>query len=238
MRRRFAFSMVATLTLACWTSTPTTAHAWGHHYGGYGWGGYGGYGWGGYGGYGWGGYGGWGGYRGWGWGYPYYGSYGGYGGYGWGYPSYFGSSYYSPGYYSTPYYYSYAPSVAYSAPMYVASGPVTSYQSFYPTTATSQTPPPNRAYIQVDVPPNAELSFDGKQMQQTGPVRQFQTPPLAPQAGGYIYDVTARWMENGKEQHASRTVHVRPGQRTEVNLTRPNETTPASTPVRRPDESR
>jgi uncharacterized protein (TIGR03000 family) len=179
---------VAVLTLVCCLSAPSTAQAWGRHYGGWGYGGWGGYcgygGWG-YGGYAW-GYPGWGYYGGWrGWGYgPWY----GYGGWGYGYPYYASSP-------TMPYVY----------------GTVVSTQ---PAAATS----PDRATVRVQVPANAELVFNNTPMPSQGTQRTFVTPPLQSNAKGYTYSVVARWMQDGKERREERTIHVSPGGTTEVNF--------------------
>lgn len=234
MRRRFAFVVLTVLTLACWSSAPTPAHAWGHGWGGWGYGGwgYGGWGWGG------GGYGGYPYYAGWG-GYPYY------GGWGWGGYPYYAGSYMTPLYYTTPYYVS---DVVYSGPVYAASNPVSSYQSLYPAATTVETPPRDQAYIRVQVPANAQVLFDDTPMRQTGTDRLFRTPPLQPKAGGYSYEVTARWMANGKEHRENRVIHVTPGQTTSVNFiaqrdsSAPSTVQPAGAPaeqaVRRPGDVR
>jgi len=168
---------------------------------------------------GWGrGYGGWGrGYYGGGWGYGGLGVLGlGYGGWG-GYPGYgyggwgYGGSYYSP-YYTTPSYY--------STPIYpdaYAAAPGGTYDSFYPSAATTQQPVDNsRAMVRVRVPGNAQVLINDTPTQ-TGPDRTFVSPPLDPNQS-YSYTVTAQWMENGQQRRDSRTVRVVPGQTAEVNF--------------------
>ncbi len=189
----------------------------GHGYGGYGRGyggygrGYGGLGYGGLGfyglGYGLGGYG-LGGYGlgyGRGWGYGGYG-YGGYGGYG--YPS----NYSAPMYYDNTY--------VYQPPVYVDGGVVpSSYQSLYPPNGTAQAPTdPNRAYIRVHVPADAQVYFENTATTQSGPDRLFSTPPLDPNQN-YSYQISARWMQNGREVRQDRTVQLTPGHTVDVNFT-------------------
>jgi uncharacterized protein (TIGR03000 family) len=174
---------------------------------------------------------GYGGYRGWG------GAYGGWGNYGYGNPYYTGYGYSSPGYWSSPYYggtwggtyvtpgnWNYNPQpYNYSTPTFNGGYSNTvSTQSAYPPDGRSQMPAErNRALIDVHVPPNAQVSFDGSPTQQQGAERHFMTPPLDPNSQ-YTYNVTAKWMDQtGKERRDSRTVRLTPGQRTEVNFLTP-----------------
>jgi len=157
-----------------------------------------------------GGYGGRGGYGGYGRGYGGYGGYwGGYGlglglGVGLGYP--YGGGYYGDGYYgSSPYYY------GDSSPSNV----VPQYQSATPMLSSAPAVQPAR--ITVRVPdPNATVLFDGAATTTKGTVRDFDTPPLS--QGDYSYQITAKWMENGKEMTKTQTVHVIPGAQAIVNF--------------------
>jgi uncharacterized protein (TIGR03000 family) len=145
--------------------------------------------------------------------YPYYGYYG------YGYRPYYGSYYYPyrygyygyyPNYYYEPSYSYYTPSSLYVAPA------VTSYQASY------YSPPANNfANVEVRVPANAEIWFDGVKTNQTGELRNFSTPPL--EAGrNFSYEVRARWTEDGKPVERTRTVRVRAGERTVVDFLSPN----------------
>jgi uncharacterized protein (TIGR03000 family) len=87
----------------------------------------------------------------------------------------------------------------------------------------------NAAMIAVRVPPDAEIWFDGKKTSQTGPVRYFETPALAP-GHDYAYEIRARWKENGHEVERTRSVIVHPGDRLALNFVhRQNRETPTST---------
>ena len=209
---RLGYSAIATAALA-FASGPAWAqhgHSGGHHEGGGGghhegggrgdWSGYrggwgGGYGYGGYGGYGWGGYG-WGGYgvypRLWGWG-GYYPNRGYYYG---GYP-YYGDNYYGDNYSS-------APSYGYSAP-----------------SMTTSRIPQNAVLLRVQVPENAQVFLDDQKTSQTGPVREFVTPPLNP-GQPFSYDVKARWTENGQEVVRDKRVTFHAGDRLTVDMTAPD----------------
>jgi uncharacterized protein (TIGR03000 family) len=65
------------------------------------------------------------------------------------------------------------------------------------------------AHVTVSLPANAELWFDGAQTTSTGPVREFQTPPLTP--GQYTYEIRVRWTENGHEVTRTHKIAVSPG---------------------------
>jgi uncharacterized protein (TIGR03000 family) len=72
------------------------------------------------------------------------------------------------------------------------------------------------------VPANARIWFDGDLTHQTGPVRDFESPPLQP-GQTYTYNIRARWMQNGQPVTQDRTVTVA-GQRTMVDFMNPNGT--------------
>jgi uncharacterized protein (TIGR03000 family) len=158
---------------------------------------------------------------------PYYGSY--YGSYPY-YGSYYGrypvSPYWTTGY-SSPWYGStyYTSPTYYSSPGMYGSGYVTSTgtapatgtgtmgtQSFYPPNTQG-----NTALIDVQVPANAQIWFDGESTSQTGTERAFRSPPLE-QGQNYSYEVKARWTEDGKDIERTRKVRVRAGERVNVNF--------------------
>jgi uncharacterized protein (TIGR03000 family) len=156
---------------------------------------------------------------------PYYGGY--YGGYA--YSPWYGSGYYSPGYgsgYYTSPTYTYYSTPTYSYPMTYSSAYVTSAgtsgssasgttstQAFYPPNAQGNMP----AIIDVQVPADAQITFDGESTNQTGMQRIFRSPALEP-GQNYSYEVTARWNESGKDIERTRKVRVRAGERVSVNF--------------------
>jgi uncharacterized protein (TIGR03000 family) len=83
------------------------------------------------------------------------------------------------------------------------------------------------AYVNVWVPADAELRFEGIRTDQRGGLRQFTTPPLVP-GRDYTYDITATWSQNGEQVSKSRHVPIRAGQRLSVDFRVP-ETTEAGT---------
>ncbi len=74
------------------------------------------------------------------------------------------------------------------------------------------------ALIDIRVPPDAQITFDGDRTAQTGPNRLFSSPPLD-RGQAYHYTVKARWTENGRQVDRTRRVEVRAGQRTTVDFT-------------------
>ena len=131
------------------------------------------------------------------------------GGYGYGSPYYGGYGYSSPYYYSDPGY-------AYTAPQ-------TSYYSG-PAVDMSPSMPMNRnnaALINIHVPANAQLFFGDQAAvaSQTGPERQFISPPLEP-GSNYQYQLRAVWNENGQQRMQTRTVNVHANDVVNVDFTR------------------
>jgi uncharacterized protein (TIGR03000 family) len=155
----------------------------------------------------------------------------------------FYSGYYSPSYYSTYGYSTYTPSYTYStAPAYYSSAtPVRTYQSFYPSTSGSAVSPAaysgsdtrtlgNAVLVQVQVPqPDAQVWFGGTLTDQRGSVREYISPELTP-GRDYVYEIRARWTENGQPVERTRTVYVKPGERTSVDFTRDEPGEPLKTP--------
>jgi len=153
----------------------------------------------------------------WGWGgYPYYGLGGGY------YPYYNDS-------YSYPYYsdsgYNYAPDYSSSAPSY-SSAPLGDVNTTTTAPAPQSTINDNAVLIGVRVPENAEVWIDGQKTSQTGSFREFATPPLE-SGQKFIYDIKARWTENGKEVVRDRQLNFYAGDRLMVNMMVPAQQSPA-----------
>ena len=77
--------------------------------------------------------------------------------------------------------------------------------------------PVEAARINVEVPPDATVLVNGVQMSQTGPVRQYVTPPLEP-GYQYNYEIRASWMTPSGPVNNARTVWVNPGDNVMVDL--------------------
>jgi len=134
-------------------------------------------------------------------------------------------NYYGGAYYTNPQPYNYSSPASYNSgyPTGVQASGYQSYQSSYPPTAQTTGAPDNskRTVIHVHVPVDAQVLFDDTPTRQTGTERHFMTPPL--DKSDYSYQVTARWMDNGKERRETRTVRVIPGQTVNLDLTRPDD---------------
>jgi uncharacterized protein (TIGR03000 family) len=69
--------------------------------------------------------------------------------------------------------------------------------------------------VEVSVPPDAQVWFDGDKTAQTGPGRLFRSPPLQPGVA-YLYLVRAKWSEGGGQVEQLQTVSVHAGERVRV----------------------
>lgn len=135
-----------------------------------------------------------------------YGGYG-YGGYG-GYASY-GSSY-GAGYGSSGLGLGYVPPSYDSAPA-------------VPDAAAADQQPPvdNAIHLQLTVPENAEVYFDGAKTSQTGTTREFTSPALSP-GQRYAYKISVRYPgPDGQPVNDTRQIFVRPNDWFSVDFTRP-----------------
>jgi uncharacterized protein (TIGR03000 family) len=80
------------------------------------------------------------------------------------------------------------------------------------------------------VPENAEVQFDGGKTTQTGPVREFVSPPLTP---GKVFDYTivVHYTDaNGKVVTDRRVIHVRANDWFRIDFTRPAPPEPLPAP--------
>jgi uncharacterized protein (TIGR03000 family) len=74
-----------------------------------------------------------------------------------------------------------------------------------------------RAQLEVLVPPDAILWFNGWKARSTGPVRKLQSTPLE-RGRHYTYTVKVQWQENGREVTQTREVGVSAGTHVRVNF--------------------
>jgi uncharacterized protein (TIGR03000 family) len=79
--------------------------------------------------------------------------------------------------------------------------------------------PEATARVNVLVPSDAALYIQGVRMNETGSYREFVSPPLVP-GEDYTYNLRAVWRDSGREVASDKLVHVRPGERYDVDLTR------------------
>ena len=91
----------------------------------------------------------------------------------------------------------------------------------YPDSDPSE--PDNSASVTVNVPAGARVWFDDKVTTSTGPVRQFDSPPLQP-GSRYSYDIRARWRENGHDVIQTQRVKVTAGAHVSVRFPVPAKT--------------
>lgn len=96
------------------------------------------------------------------------------------------------------------------------------------------TAPPDKALVIVRVQADAIVSIDGQATSQKGAERRYLTPALEP-GSAYVFEVVARWKENGQEQSARRTVDFKAGQVKIVDLTRPDPPAKKAEPARKKD---
>jgi uncharacterized protein (TIGR03000 family) len=79
--------------------------------------------------------------------------------------------------------------------------------------------PSERATIQVDLPEDARLTFDGESTASTGSPRVFVSPPLT-RGREYSYTLRAERTRGGETAFLSKTITVRAGEETRVDLQR------------------
>lgn len=130
------------------------------------------------------------------------------------YPDYYGgsSSYwpsYSSGYnWATPSYYSSSYPSGSTGSSYSSDRNTGSYYGAPIGTMSGQ--PDRTVLIDIRIPPEAKIWFEGTPTQQTGTFRAYISPPLE-RGQDYVYHVRARWMENGQEVDKTRDLRVRAG---------------------------
>jgi uncharacterized protein (TIGR03000 family) len=77
--------------------------------------------------------------------------------------------------------------------------------------------PRRQATIVVNLPGNAQLTFDDYIVRSTGPNRVFVTPPLAP-GKDFHYTVKAKLTQDGKTETTSKEITVRAGEEARIEL--------------------
>jgi uncharacterized protein (TIGR03000 family) len=86
----------------------------------------------------------------------------------------------------------------------------------------SAPPPEGAASIDLRVPAEAEVWFENQKTRQSGPIRHFTSPPL-PQGQRFVYDLRARWTENGRVITRTRRLPIRAGDHLRIDLRPPTE---------------
>jgi uncharacterized protein (TIGR03000 family) len=120
---------------------------------------------------------------------------------------YYGRGYYDSGYYGSPYY----SSPNYGSNYYSGYSYPTQYTSMYFSGDADQARAENRVMLNIQAPAGANLWITGVFLGQGGSSRQFISPPLE-NGRKYVYDVTARWMQDGREMTSTRTLEFQGGQ--------------------------
>ena len=136
---------------------------------------------------------------------------------------YRGSSFYSGTAYSSGFfyggYYSPAPALSPSRSYYYAPRNPTSNGAGEEQEATNGSPAPAR--IELRLPADAELWFEGDPTSQAGGVRNFVSPRLEP-GRSYTYSIRAHWTSvAGQDVEVTRTVKVQAGRRIVVDFLAP-----------------
>jgi uncharacterized protein (TIGR03000 family) len=108
------------------------------------------------------------------------------------------------------------------APMQTASQPgTTTQQSFYYGPQSQ-----NAVLLDVRLPvPDAQILIDGTPTTQRGTQRLFISPPLEP-GKTFTYELSAKFLEGGKEVTRLQKQEVRAGERVTVDFTKPQQATP------------
>ena len=151
------------------------------------------------------------------------------------YPSSFGS--YSPGYYAT-----YQTSIPQPGGYYGSASPANYYwnsttEGYYGATgtegyygtSTAESPRNRSVRVNLRVPSDAKIWFDGSQTNQIGTTRSFQSPPVAV-GREYVYQIRLQWKQDGKDLTQTRQINVHAGDVINLALGSPAESAPA--PVR------
>jgi uncharacterized protein (TIGR03000 family) len=90
----------------------------------------------------------------------------------------------------------------------------------YPQMAQAAPEMQNIAVVMAYLPEHALVWFDGEPTQQSGVLREYQTPPLRP-AKKYTYQVRLLWFEDGHWVKETKDVPVMAGQMTCLYLAKP-----------------
>jgi uncharacterized protein (TIGR03000 family) len=88
-------------------------------------------------------------------------------------------------------------------------------------TAPNTYAPPNdnAIYVRVQVPADAEVWFEDQRTSQKGPVRFFESPPVAP-GRKFVYQIRARWKEDGQVVDQAREAIVYAGSKVGIDFTK------------------
>jgi uncharacterized protein (TIGR03000 family) len=102
----------------------------------------------------------------------------------------------------------YGPRLLFRDRGYPGPGPEVVIPALEPVPADAEGP---NVTVEVNVPADAEVWFDGKKTAQTGTSRVFHSPPVRPGVN-YLYLVRAKWSEGGREMEQVQTITVHAGE--------------------------
>jgi uncharacterized protein (TIGR03000 family) len=125
---------------------------------------------------------------------------------------------YNPSSSSPAEYAAYRPSFRSYSPTYYAAYPsaVGSASPYYTATSSEGYTLNRTVHVNLRVPGDAKIWFNGSQTKQTGTARSFESPPLG--AGQeYAYQIRVQWKQDGKDVTQTRQVTVHAGD--VINLT-------------------
>jgi uncharacterized protein (TIGR03000 family) len=88
---------------------------------------------------------------------------------------------------------------------------------------------PCEAYICVNVPADAEVFLEGQATTQLGEKRYFKSPPLATDQR-FLYEVRARWQENGQPREQIQNIEIQGGNFVQVSFPQAATTQPEASP--------
>lgn len=97
----------------------------------------------------------------------------------------------------------------------VAGPPLSPMMERFPAADTRREALPIR--VDVNLPADADLWFNGTRTGQRGTYRTFVSPPMAP-GRVYTYEIRARWEEGGRPMSWRREYEVSPGDRLVVDV--------------------
>ena len=86
----------------------------------------------------------------------------------------------------------------------------------YYRTSTVESPRKRPVHVNLRVPSDAKIWFDGSQTNQTGTIRSFKSPSVAV-GPEYAYQIRIQWKQDGKDVTQTRQINVHAGDA--INLT-------------------
>jgi uncharacterized protein (TIGR03000 family) len=84
------------------------------------------------------------------------------------------------------------------------------------------------AQLYLRVPADAKVLFNGEETKQTGKVRHFYSPSLPP-GKKFSYDIEVLWTKDGQPAKEKRHIEVHPGDRLQIDFTKPTARKDANT---------